>query len=67
MADDDEAPDEVDDPFVLSDDERRNGWTEAALRAYRAERQAAVAARVFRAPARPQAANSRYRVFRCWS
>jgi len=54
---------------VVSDDggAAANGWTPEALRAYHAEREAAAAAVVFRPRARPATANSRYRVFRCWS
>ncbi|MGB0971934.1 MAG: hypothetical protein ACPGVG_13380 [Mycobacterium sp.] len=59
-----DADGDADGEVVLSDAERRNGWTADALRAYHAERTKAAAGRIFRAKARPQTANSRYRVFR---
>ena len=49
----------------LTDEERRNGWTEESLRAYVAERERAQAGVVMfdpehRKPQRPKWANNRY-------
>ena len=45
----------------LTEEERKNGWTEKALEAYLAEREKAQAEVVLnRLPARPRWANNRY-------
>lgn len=49
----------------LTDDERKNGWTEATLKAYVVDRERAQAGIVmfnpdYRQPARPRWANSSY-------
>ncbi len=47
----------------ITDDERRNGWTEETLAAYVAEREQAQAESVLNRPlARPKWANNRYDV-----